>query len=259
MNLTKYDMNRISISLITFLLTMVCCTTQGKDDKKAGTTEAVETSTEAEIAEPTKTMKESYPWKLSQCAQKDSHINVVLSKDDEGQQKAVIYIDGKQTQAFAGEEELFTDWYDQPAETMIHFVDANFDGHTDIFLGPGESRTYSTILLWNPERNKFERIGKLGEPSLQNPVFSPHEAAIYLSGSNSAWEYSFSKMEWKGNELVETDNLFYYSIPQEQTKITGKKCSMFEKKDKNGKTIKAYKSKKELPKYWRQIVDITLE
>ena len=78
MNLTKYDMNRISISLITFLLTMVCCTTQGKDDKKAGTTEAVETSTEAEIAEPTKTMKEIYPWKLSQCAQKDSHIKWII-------------------------------------------------------------------------------------------------------------------------------------------------------------------------------------
>lgn len=240
-------MKKISISLTALMLTLVCCATQGKNEDATAD------------HQPAKSEKHSYPWTLSQCATTDSDISVKLSKDAEGQQKAVIYMNGKQTQVFGGEEPLFTDWYDQAAETFIHFVDANFDGHIDIFLGLGASRTYSTLLLWNPAKNKFERYGELGEPSLQNPVFSPHEKAIYESGSNSAWEYSFSKLEWKGSKLVETDNLYYYANPAEQAKMSGKKTSMFEKHDKNDNVVRAYKNRKQLPKNWQQIVDITLE
>lgn len=191
---------------------------------------------------------------LADCPQKDKRIRVVLSKDADMNQKAKIYIDGKLLQTIADEEPLFTDWYDQKPETFIHFVDADFDGNTDIFLGLGESRTYSTILLWKPGKNRFERYGELGDPSLQHPVFSAAEKAIYNGGANSAWEQSYSKDVWKNGKLKTVESLLYYDNVREYNSMNGESKKVYNLYDAAGKLIKASNDLAAMPKEWQNFL-----
>ncbi|MBR5686438.1 MAG: hypothetical protein IKX36_00590 [Prevotella sp.] len=207
------------------------------DQKDATDTTAAESKEVAEAAPVAK------PMPLADCPGKDKHISVKLSKLDDGQ-KAEISLDGKVIQTIT--DELFTDWYDQQPDEFIHFVDADFDGNTDIFLGAGESRTYSTILLWKPDKKCFERYGSLGEPSLQNPVFSAADKAIYNGGSNSASEEEFTKDVWKNGQLKTAETLFCY------TNETSKK--EYKLYDAAKKLVKASNNLKDMPEEWQNIL-----
>ena len=197
------------------------------------------------------------PFALKACPQTDAQLRVALSRDADMNQVAVIYRNGDIVQTFNEEEPLFTDWYDQKPETFIHYVDANFDGHTDIFLGLGQSRTYSTLLLWNPKTQLFERYGNLGEPSLQNPVFAPSENAIYSSGSNSAWEYVYTKDVWDEETLIGAEVLYYYDNPAEYNGMNGTNVKKYNLYGTGEQLLKATDDIKQLSKGWQQIINLT--
>ena len=134
---------------------------------------------------------------LSQCPQEFGSLNVTFNED---KTEAKIYKDGQLLQTITDEDGgLVAAGGDVP----VYFMDANFDGWVDIFAGPGESRTYSTILLWDPAAEQFVRVGKLGTPSLQNIILCPEEKTIYEGGSNSWCSSSFTRDSWQGHQLVE--------------------------------------------------------
>ena len=97
---------------------------------------------------------------LNQFPTTDELLSVEVSSDFTS---ATISLDGEVIQTVTDEEGLVS----IDDEATVHFLDANFDGFTDIFIGAGESRTYSTLLLWDDNTKQFVRIGELGNPDLQ--------------------------------------------------------------------------------------------
>ena len=201
-------------------------------------------------------------WTLGKCPQKIDGLSVELSMNDDYVQTVKITKDGKLLQELGGEnEESFYEGSPMVFDnSMVYYVDANFDGYTDIFIGTGDDRTYNTILLWNSDKNLFERYGKNGDPSLMNPYFSPSEKAIYECGKNGFYDYGYSKSIWKDGELVEQESLEeiiiqegfdYDSYNEGRDYKRSKKYALF---DSNNKLIVETNEIDELPNKWAEII-----
>lgn len=201
-------------------------------------------------------------WTLDKCPQKTDGLSVELSMNDDFVQTVKITKDGKLLQELGGENE--ESFYEGSLmvfdNSMVYYVDANFDGYTDIFIGTGDDRTYNTILLWNSDKNLFERYGKNGDPSLMNPYFSPSEKAIYECGKNGFYDYGYSKSIWKDGELVEQESLEeiiiqegfdYDSYNEGRDYKRSKKYALF---DSNNKLIVETNEIDELPNKWAEII-----
>lgn len=145
---------------------------------------------------------------LSQCPTTDKHLSVKLSEDND---EAVICYDGKELQTISDKEGGLVA---AGGEVPIYFMDANFDGFTDIFIGPGESRTYSTLLLWNNEKQEFERVGTLSEPTLQGFMLCPESKCVFEGGSSSAFAFDITLSTWEGNKLKKSEHLTVVSGPE---------------------------------------------
>ena len=201
-------------------------------------------------------------WTLGECPQKIDGLSVELSMNDDYVQTVKITKDGKLLQVLGGEdEESFYEGSPMVFDnSMVYYVDANFDGYTDIFIGTGDDRTENTILLWNSDKNLFERYGKIGEPSLMNPYFSPSEKAIYECGKNGFYDYGYSKSIWKNGELVNQESLEeiiiqegfdYDSYNEGRDYKRSKKYALF---DSNNKLIVETNEIDELPNKWAEII-----
>ncbi|MBR5655078.1 MAG: hypothetical protein IKW98_00115 [Prevotella sp.] len=185
---------------------------------------------------------------LGQCPMTDKHLEVKLSEDND---KADIYYDGKLIQTVEDKEgSLVAAGGDIP----VRFLDANFDGMTDIFIGPGESRTYSTLLIWNPACEEFVRIGSLGEPSLQGFILEPGTKSIYEGGSGSYCLFVMTRSVWDGGNLKEKEKLLCVSDPTQYkaNEVSGK----YSLRDDKDKEIQATEILTELPRSWTNIVNI---
>lgn len=144
---------------------------------------------------------------LSDCPQKMEGFSVELSKNKDDVQKITISKDGKMLQELIEEEEpFFVGNISKFDNTMVFFVDANFDGETDLYIGTGEDRSSNTILLWNKSKGLFE-VYKATDDFFQNPLFSPSENAIYGHGSISAFEGGYSKSIWNEGKLEDEESL----------------------------------------------------
>ncbi len=195
---------------------------------------------------------------LHKCPQKIDGLSVELAMDDDYGQSVKITKDGKFLQELKG------DFYQGSPmvfdNSMVYYVDANFDEYTDIFIGTGDDRTYNTILLWNSDKNIFEKYGKIGEPSLMNPYFSPSENAIYECGQNDFYSFGYSKSVWKDGKLVTQEHLdeilfregFDYKTYNEGLDYKrSKKYALF---DSNYKLIMETNEIDELPNKWAEVI-----
>ena len=180
-------------------------------------------------------------------------MRVELTKDGMMATEARIMKNGQLMQTVASEDGLCTDWYEQDAQDLVHFVDVNYDGHLDLFIGVGGSRTANSVLLWNPSTNRFEMMED--GPNWQNPIFSPQDKAVYTGGSNSAWEMFYAKSVWRGNKLVTVETLEYVTnlkdynsnFPESRRKYA------YILKNANGKIIKQTNNRNQLPKNWQKV------
>jgi len=195
---------------------------------------------------------------LHKCPQKIDGLSVELAMDDDYGQSVKITKDGKFLQELKG------DFYQGSPmvfdNSMVYYVDANFDEYTDIFIGTGDDRTDNTILLWNSDKNLFEKYGKIGEPSLMNPYFSPSENAIYECGQNGFYSFGYSKSVWKEGKLVTQEHLdeilfregFDYKTYNEGLDYKrSKKYALF---DSNYKLIMETNEIDELPNKWAEVI-----
>ena len=195
---------------------------------------------------------------LHKCPQKIDGLSVELAMDDDYGQSVKITKDGKFLQElkgnfYQGSPMVFDN-------SMVYYVDANFDEYTDIFIGTGDDRTDNTILLWNSDKNLFEKYGKIGEPSLMNPYFSPSENAIYECGQNGFYSFGYSKSVWKEGKLVTQEHLdeilfregFDYKTYNEGLDYKrSKKYALF---DSNYKLIMETNEIDELPNKWAEVI-----
>ncbi|MBP5572728.1 MAG: hypothetical protein J6X40_01000 [Bacteroidales bacterium] len=184
---------------------------------------------------------------LGQCPVTDPHLTVTVSDD---YTSATICYDGKELQTIADEDGLATD------DAPVHFLDANFDGLTDIFIGMGESRTYSTLLLWDPEKQQFVRTGTLGTPSLQGFMLHPYSKSVVEGGSNSFCEFAVTRSLWEGNKLQPQEDLIIiygaenYAMNGVQHKFT--------LKDPEGQALYSTETVEDLPELWTAIARVYL-
>ena len=208
---------------------------------------APEAPVKLEMSAPQVAADESGLIALGQCPVTDPHLTVTVSDD---YTSATICYDGKELQTIADEDGLATD------DAPVHFLDANFDGLTDIFIGMGESRTYSTLLLWDPEKQQFVRTGTLGTPSLQGFMLHPYSKSVVEGGSNSFCEFAVTRSLWEGNKLQPQEDLIIiygaenYAMNGVQHKFT--------LKDPEGQALYSTETVEDLPELWTAIARVYL-
>ena len=184
---------------------------------------------------------------LNQFPTSDDHLTVVVSPDF---LEAVISLDGKEIQTISDEDGLISMGEEV---APVHFLDANFDGHTDIFIGVGESRTYSTLLLWNAEEQQFHRVGTLGSPDLQGFKLCPTEKKVIEGGSGSYCSFYITQSHWNGDELVRDEQLVIISDPGEYIPYGVK--NKYTIQDGNEKELCSVENKESLPEFWQAVIN----
>ena len=191
---------------------------------------------------------------LEQCPTQYPSIRIAL--EGEGCiQKAKVYKNDMLLQNLEGEEEydvLATDIVDINDPKNVHFVDINFDGYVDIFIGPSMSRTKSSVFLWNPTLGSFQQAAK--DEMLQNIILEPSTKSLYEGGSGSWCSCAFSKCKW-----------VYYSIEELETLEIVSDASQYEDynvtheytvKAKEGEIVSETDNISELPERWRAVYEI---
>ena len=136
-------------------------------------------------------------------------------------------------------------------DKSVHYLDANFDGHCDIFVGPGCSRTYSSLFIWNPKTEKFEEA--TGDTPMQNFMIDPASKLVYDGGSSSYCEEDAFKMKWNGSRLIKLEDLKVITDP-DAYRANGVKYQYTVKNAKTGKLIKATNYRQNLPLSWQKLV-----
>lgn len=190
---------------------------------------------------------------LDQCPTQYSTIRIALEGDG-CILKAKVYKNDMLLQILEDEDEydaLATDIVDINDPKNIHFMDINFDGYVDIFIGTSMSRTKSSVFLWNPTSESFQRAAK--DEMLQNIILEPLSKSLYEGGSGS-WCYSgFSRYKWA-----------YYSIEDLETLEVVSDASQYEDYDvtheytvktKEGEIVSETDNISELPEKWRVIYE----
>lgn len=163
--------------------------------------EVVAESADESMKAPVITPDESGFIRLSQCPTTYDKMEVAFSDDNT---KVTITYDGQLIQTLSDEEDGLVATGD---DVPVHFMDANFDGFVDIFIGPGESRTYSSLFIWDESEKQFKRIGKLGDPSYQNIMLYPSKKYVFEGGSNSWCNESFTRSVWEDGNLKKVEEL----------------------------------------------------
>jgi len=120
-----------------------------------------------------------------------------------------VMLDGKQLCSFAfRNDDIDLDNNDYVTGDQVHFLDANFDGYVDIFLGPGSDREYSALFLWDPERSTFVRARQDGDPQFNgNYQFHPASQKVYFTGSGSFSSNHAVRLSWQNYDLRSEETL----------------------------------------------------
>lgn len=192
------------------------------------------------------TISESDLISLNQFPTIDKRLYVEVSPDFT---EASIYRDGKLFQTVVDEENGLVSVGDA---APVHYLDANFDGYTDIFIGAGESRTYSTLLLWDDNTKQFVRIGELGNPDLQGFMLCPAEKKVIEGGSGSYCSFYITRSHFVGFELVQDEQLTIITDKSEY--IAYGVHDKYTLQDANEKRLCSTENIDGLPSLWQTIV-----
>lgn len=191
-------------------------------------------------------ISESDLMSLNQFPTIDKRLYVEVSPDFT---EASIYRDGKLFQTVVDEENGLVSAGDA---APVHYLDANFDGYTDIFIGAGESRTYSTLLLWNDKEKQFVRVGELGDPDWQGFMLCPAKKMVFGGGSGSYCSFYITRSHFEGFELVQDEQLTIITDKSEY--IAYGVHDKYTLQDANDKRLCSTENNDGLPSLWQTIV-----
>ena len=178
----------------------------------------------------------------------DKHLSVEVSPDF---LEATIKRDGKVFQTVVDEESGLISYGE---EAPVHFLDINFDGFTDIFIGYGESRSYSTVLLWNDKTKKFVRIGEKGDPDWQGFMLCPSKKIVVGGGSGSYCSFYMNINHWDGFNFVTDQSLTVITEKSEYPFYEVR--NKYTLSDASGKVICSTEKSTGLPSHWQTIVKV---
>ncbi len=196
-----------------------------------------ETSDELDMTATQVKLDESGFIYLDEFLTKDPHLTVKVSEDFT---IATIYYDGKEIQTIEEELGMASD------EAEVRFLDANFDGLTDIYIGPGLSRTQNTLLVWDKFEQQFQVVSG---SALQNPMLHPATKSFIDGGSSSYCETDITRSTWKGNMLVMEENLAIVLDPEQYGELGVD--HIFTLTDDNGKVRYSTDDVNDLPEMWQ--------
>ncbi len=210
-------------------------------------TETVGQTAEDNMKAPAITPDENGLIRLSQCPTTYDKLEIAITEDFTS---ATISYDGKQIQTLSDPDDgLVATGDDAP----IHFMDANFDGFVDIFIGPGESRTYSTLLIWDATAKEFKRVGKLGEPSYQNIMLFPSKKYVFEGGSSSWCSNFFTRSIWDKGNLKKIEELCIVSDAEQYGEYQVK--NKYTLRDDQQNDILSTDDMTALPAPWKSVIE----
>ena len=204
--------------------------------------------------------KQQKPIDISEMPTKDKTLKVILNENDGGEVTAKIYKNGKFLQKV-------TNLYVSPMVSDVSFVDANFDGFTDIYIGVGGSRSANELLIWDNDTRRFKRFKRV-DVDLQGFTIDPSTKSVYTGGSTSGWTFEFSRYTWKKNKLCLEESMFIANaahqyvdgkieewIPAEEIFKKEGVVARYTLKDKNDKLIIATNELSLLPGKWPDVLE----
>ena len=177
---------------------------------------------------------------LDACPKTDPHLTVKVN--DEFTVATICY-DGKEIQTVEEENGLASD------EAQVHFLDANSDGMTDIYIGPGLSRTLNSLLVWDEFEQQFQVVQG---SSLQNPLVHPGTKSFIDGGSSSYCETDITLNHWKGSMIVAVENLAIVLDPEQYGEIGVE--HRYTLTDNDDKVLYSSDDFEGLPEMWKTIV-----
>lgn len=177
---------------------------------------------------------------LDEFMMSDPHLTVKVSEDFT---TATISYDGKEIQTVVDEFELASE------EATVHFLDANFDGLTDIYIGTGMPRTANSLLVWNEKEQKFTSVEG---SSLQGFTIDHANKCVVQGGSNSAAEFIVTRDLWEGNKLNTIEHLSVISNPEEYADYNVE--HMFTLRSSDGNVLCSTETIDGLPEIWQRYI-----
>jgi len=221
----------ISLGLFT------ACNNQPKNEKP----ETPEAPAKMEMKAPQATANEDGFIFLQDYPTTDSRLAVTVSEDFS---TANVNYNGKEIQEIVDEYGLASD------EATVHFIDANFDGLTDLYFGPGASRTANTLYVWNDKEQEF--VKAQNSTALQNPILDPTSKSFFDGGSNSFCELSVSRSTFDGCNMARQEDLTIITAPEEYTNNNVE--HKYTLKDINEKVLCSTETVDGLPELWQKVV-----
>ena len=177
---------------------------------------------------------------LDEFPQTDPHLTVQVNDDFT---VANIYYDGKLIQTIEDEFGLASE------EAPVHYLDANYDGLTDIYSGPGVSRTLNSLLVWDEFEQQFQVVEG---SSLQNPMLHPSTEGFIDGGSSSYCETDITFNMWDGSMLIADESLSIVLDPEQYEEIGVE--NVYTLRDDNDKVLYSTDNFMELPEMWQIII-----
>lgn len=150
----------------------------------------------------------------------------------------------------------------------VRFIDMNFDGHVDIFLGPATVRANNFIYLYDKKKAKFTPA-KLYPAQKEGSTFSgcvlinekkKHFVTMHTGDVSDSY---FQLYTWKGNKPVAAEGLFLFNDPTKyelygvETKYTfyGGPLDYYYSPEGVGCKCIRTNDIKDLPKEWQKILE----
>ena len=211
---------------------------------------ATATYAQRQIANPTCAKNAEGLITLEGCPTEHQQLAVKVNED---RNKITISYNGQVMQELTTDDEFVSPLADE--ECPVYFLDANFDGKCDIFVGPGMSRTSSTLLLYNTQTEKFEPLADCDGACLQNIALDPVNKRVFDGGSSSYCEEDGDMMVWNGKKLQIVETLVIISDPT-QYRANNVKYNFTVKNKKTGRLIKATNYEQNLPARWRNYTKV---
>lgn len=167
--------------------------------------------------------------------------------NNESSQIMKIYRCGEYLQSFNISELLNSD--------IVHFLDVNFDGYTDIFIGVGGSETANVVFVWNSKNEIFEDC-KILSGKLQNPYFDMDRKVIYDCEKCGTLEFWFFKYVIEDERLTLGNRLLVIPDLDGYNKNTGhfSRNHPYTLYYGDG-IIQEADDESELPKEWQEVIE----
>ena len=141
-------------------------------------------------------------YSLLDCPRSIPKVNVAVDKNEFDDYTVKVYIASNLVDTFRC----------QSTSDDVRFVDANFDGYYDIFIGPATSRNYSNLYLWDTKKQWFYHA--VSPDNLNGHfILNPARKQWVSAGSSSYCSMYYTIFSWDDDKEMDIESLIEISDP----------------------------------------------